>query len=116
MNAVQALEVSIALTEMQKYVERRFAVGGVGDRGIAPTGEPYVQFGPHLIEEGCDVPFFPSLEATMVAARSYFDAYSRDRSGSVYWRILPEVACYPEGWRFYMRLLISDKPQLPKEA
>lgn len=86
---------------------------------VAPTGEPYVEFAPHVTAEGTERKLFHTVEDVVSAAREEFDAYAALRSGKLYWRIKPEVQFIQgerPGWMFYMRLLISDKPPQTKES
>lgn len=114
MNAEQALELSVALTGLRKYIDGRFPPGPESDGYLSPTGERFVVFGPEIVDEGQRLQTYISLDAALTEARRHFDDYAKDRSGMTYWRTLPEATCYPDGWRFYMRLLISDQPPMQK--
>ena len=111
MNAAQALQLSVALTEFQKYIEGRFPPRPAPPGRLAPTGETFVEFAPDARRgDGPRIHVFSTMNEAFSAARIAFDKYAESRSGYVYWRIMPEARLYPDGWRFYMRLLISDKP------
>ena len=118
-NAAQALEISVALTELQKHVESGRTVGQPTSIYLSVTGEEYVVLAPTVLPEGEASPIFPTLDEALAAARAGFDAYAKDRPGAVYWRVKPEVrelqpCCHFAGgrwgWGIYMRLLVSDKP------
>jgi hypothetical protein len=69
---------------------------------LSVTGQPFREF-----VKSAGQPFDTEQEgynAAMVA----FRAYAKGRKGVLYWRVYPEI----ERGRFYMRLLISDKPPL----
>lgn len=62
---------------------------------LSATGEPYVVL--------CGY-------GAAYAAKKAFDEYAAGKSGTLYWRIYPEL----EDGKFYMRLLISDRTPLPE--
>lgn len=118
-----------ALIDLTDYIESRFpnsvdmtraesAAKFVAEwkPAFAPTGETYTEFCPHRAPDGEFVGNYGSPEEVIAAAKQQFDAYAADKTGTLYWRIKPEVDCFRAGknagcWMFYMRLLISNKPR-----
>lgn len=91
--------------ELRDECERGFAVGPIGERTVSPTGETYVA----LINPGM-LPANSEQEAYDLALAE-FRQYAAGKSGTLYWRVCPEIEQHVGiGWKFYMRLLISDKP------
>jgi hypothetical protein len=91
------------------YCEARFPVGPSTFERLSVTGETYTEL--------C-IPFspgWPSAEAARIAAQEHFNSYAEGRKGTLYWRVPPEIAV-AKGHAYYMRLLISDKPQLQKAS
>ena len=76
------------------------------------TGEAYTEFPPGHFLGMEDGNRFATAEAARLAAQSHFDDYARDKKGTLYWRIVPEIALQSRSheYGYYMRLLISDKP------
>jgi hypothetical protein len=72
--------------------------------GEAPTGEPYRE----IYSKGWAISEAQAFEDARVA----FHDYAKDRPGKLYWRVRPEIAEGKGGWKYYMRLLISEKPDL----
>jgi hypothetical protein len=107
------IEDAMALTALIGYFEGRFPVGEeydpqrsnrtVRSGATASNGEPYVVVADHQ--------WHPTREAVIEAAMRTFDAYASGKKGKLYWRVRPEIDQQKQGWRFYMRLLISDKPE-----
>jgi hypothetical protein len=97
---------------LREYCESRFPVGESTTTYLSVTGEEYIQLTPAMNS----YPTSP-LDARN-AAQSAFDTYAADKSGTLYWRIRPEIAGRllhkPERviYIYYMRLLISDKPRI----
>jgi len=88
--------------QLLAYIESRFAVGAeYSGGGISPTNEPYV-----VLTGGG---WFETIAQAADDARAKFDSYAVDQVGTLYWRIRPEFELTKKGWRFYMRLLISNK-------
>src|SRR5882724_5411491 len=77
-----------------------FTIGTVPYPEVTPTGEAFKQLGSPPVK------VTQTDEATYEQALAAFRDYARDRKGTLYWRIYPEI----ERGRFYMRLLISDRP------
>lgn len=104
----------MTLDEAIKLVESRFIVGPAGNYSEAPTGEPYVTIvGGGIKEEGELFPCYFLSEA--FAIQFWLDAvnkYSEGKSGTLYWRVKPEMMGRKKVWLIYSRLLISDKPQI----
>lgn|ERR1700749_715945 len=48
------------------------------------------------------------------AARAHFNEYAKGKSGTLYWRVPPEIVYNSRkcGFVYYMRLLISNKPKV----
>jgi hypothetical protein len=101
-----------ALISLVNYIEDRFPAGPeydpsrwnwtVQSGATAATGEPFVDLTTREWQ--------PSRDALIEAAKKAFDAYAEGKTGTLYWRVRPEIAeDSSKGWRFYMRLLISDK-------
>ncbi len=66
---------------------------------VAPTGEPFtelIRVRPPAVDD----------DAAYELALTAFRNYASKQSGTLYWRTYPEI----ERGRFYMRLLISDRP------
>lgn len=123
------IDAAQALIDLVAYIEGRFPnvvdmtneasatqFVSVWKPQYAPTGETYVEFTPHRTPEFALRADYKSPEAVIAAGKEQFDIYAADKSGSLYWRIKPEVDSFRAGknagcWLFYMRLLISDKPR-----
>ena len=98
---------------LRSYCESAFQVGESTEQYFSVTGEPYqelsvqpdITFDPHTT--------YPTPEAVRVAAQEAFDKYAKDKSGTLYWRVVPEIAlrARTNNYVYYMRLLISDKPR-----
>lgn len=95
------------------------------------TGETYtVIVSGGVKPEGERHPILCSFESEAVKHwLAAFNEYAKDKAGTVYWRVRPEMnswVVYEEGdtrrefgdrvYVVYARLLISDKPVLPKDA
>ena len=72
------------------------------------TGETFTEL-THAWPSG-----FGSIEETAEAAMAAFQKYAEGKSGTLYWRIPPEIAygAKQKKFAYYMRLLISDKPKV----
>lgn len=55
---------------------------------------------------------YPTPAQARGAAEDAFNKYAEGRTGTLYWRVIPEIAFDHKRRRYayYMRLLISDKP------
>ena len=100
--------------EALDYVESRFPVGEPKETRLSVTGEPYVVLVVGGIKpEGDDY----TLVATDPGAaleffKQAFDEYSKDKTGTLYWRRKPTVFLVEDGWQISARLLISAAPQV----
>ena len=112
MSIVVTTEDARALAKLVDYFESRFPTGDEYDPGrsdwtvrggaTAPTGEPYVELTAREWSKNRDNVIRDAMQA--------FDDYAKGKRGTIYWRKRPEIAQDErQGWRFYMRLLISDK-------
>ncbi len=90
---------------LRAYCESKFPIGESTERYLSVTGQPYSQF--------CLGGYWDA-EAARLGAQGCFDEYATGKSGTLYWRIVPEIAYGPRNatYAFYMRLLISDKPRV----
>lgn len=103
---------------LRAYCEARFPVGAMTPSSLletstrhttkpwlSPTGEEFTELCQHW-REG-----HPSAQAACEAAQHHFDQYAEGRTGTLYWRTVPEIA-YSASHRkygYYLRLLISNK-------
>ena len=89
---------------LKAYCEAKFQVGAPTSGPLSVTGQPYKQF--------C-IGRYPTATAARIGAEGCFDEYSGGKSGTLYWRIEPEIAYsrHTDDYAFYMRLLISGKPR-----
>jgi len=124
----------MTLDELRADIERRVPVHPeCGDYAQAATGEPYVEvvIGGER-KDGGGMPAYATSEQHAIrllheALLNYIGAHS----GTLYWRIFPEVASYEwrrfDDWAFdlmgsrtfwagYARLLVSDKPQIQPQT
>lgn len=92
---------------VRAYCESRFPVGEPTYRRRSVTGEPYTELCA-LWPDGLG-----TIDQARKSAESAFQKYAEGKSGTLYWRIPPEIAWGAKRQRFayYMRLLISDKPR-----
>lgn len=131
-------EQIMTLDEARKEFESGFTVWPeVGNYSIAPTGEPYVEIcsGGYKPEGHPCLAVGTSEQSAVYLWLIAAEQYAKGKSGTLYWRSLPEVdsyTYYSEGifasdaigrtdkerndfyrhvfWRAYSRFLISDKP------
>lgn len=91
---------------VRSYCESRFPVGESANRMKSVTGEKFAELA-IAWPEG-----FESIEQAGEAAMLAFQKYAEGKSGTLYWRIPPEIAygAKQKKFAYYMRLLISDKP------
>ncbi len=89
------------------YCESRWPVGTPTTRMLSVTGEKYTELGIPWCEG------FATAEQARLAAQAAFDKYAEGKSGTLYWRVPPEIAygAKQKKFAYYLRLLISDKPQ-----
>jgi hypothetical protein len=99
---------------LRAYCESKFTVGPSTSRWQSVTGEPYTELFDLHAPLGDEARGFLTPEAARVAAQSNFDSYAEDKSGTLYWRVVPEIAFSSRRKRYayYLRLLISNKPRL----
>lgn len=100
-----------ALLTLTNYIESRFPAGAeydpersqwsIGKGATTPFGDPYIEISGKA--------WYPTRDAVIQAATKAFDEYAEGKTGKVYWRVRPEIEQGKRGWRFYMRLVISDK-------
>ena len=89
---------------LRAYCESRgFPVGESTENARSVTGQPYSQF---------SLSGYATARDARMGGQECFDEYAKGKSGTLYWRIVPEIAYGPRRGchAFYMRLLISDKP------
>jgi hypothetical protein len=105
--------------KLRMYCEKRFPVGVPTNHARSVTGEEYVVIGdevhhdelsrPGIIREGKERRLsFDQSEAVQIA-RASFDLYAKDKRGTLYWRISPQLEECAGEYAVYMRCLISDK-------
>ena len=82
----------ISLSLMRECEKGRAVADDLGDRSTTPTGEQYVVL---------------SGLGGVDDARIAFAKYAEGRSGTLYWRSLPELREGPDGSMFWMRLFIG---------
>jgi hypothetical protein len=91
---------------VRAYCESRFPVGPHAERMRSVTGETFTEL--------CIAwpSGFATIEQAAEAAMAAFRKYAEGKSGTLYWRIVPEIAygAKQKKFAYYMRLLISDKP------
>ena len=103
--------------------EKIFDVGKPTSRFLSVTGEPYVVIGwqidvpsaPGVVDEGKAFGWAFDEETAYFQALNCFEDYAYGKVGKLYWRIEPQFEINPETkYRciFYMRCLISDKPEI----
>lgn len=90
------------------------------------TGEPYFVIGnqaegipsePGTVDEGQSHVWAFDEETAYFQALNCFENYAHGKTGKLYWRIEPQLerhsrTKYPQKVIFYMRCLISDKPEI----
>lgn len=92
---------------VRKYCESRFPVGASSNGPHSVTGETFTE----LCVMWSDGAL--TIDGAGEAAEAHFQKYAQGKSGTLYWRIPPEIAYGAKQRKFayYMRLLISDKPR-----
>lgn len=109
---------------LRAEIEMQFTVGAPTLARLSVTNEPYVVIGsqinsvpsePGTVDEGAEREFAYDIETAYYHALACFASYADGKSGKLYWRTPPEFCEWdtPDGKRchFYMRCLISDKPE-----
>lgn len=91
---------------VRSYCESRFPIGPSSDRIHSITGETFTELAIAWAQA------FDTIDQAAEAAMKAFQKYAEGRSGTLYWRIPPEIDYGPKQKKFayYMRVLISDKP------
>lgn len=97
---------------LRAYFESRFPVGKKLARMHSVTGELYTELASSWGEG------YATAQQAREAAQVDFDKYAEGKSGTLYWHVTPEIAFNAKQRKFayYLRLLISDKPQITKES
>ncbi len=93
--------------KLRVYCESKFPVGPLSDRSVSVTGENFKEVGLYW-REGLLSP-----AKAREAAQRHFDIYASGKSGTLYWRVAPEIALSTarRAYAYYKRLHISDKPR-----
>jgi hypothetical protein len=112
-------------SSLRDRCEKGREVGRPTDRYLSVTGEPYVVIGsqisgvpsePGTVDEGFGQELGFDEETAYFQAWACFETYAHDKTGKLYWRIPPRLERYPRKnstkCMFYMRCLISDKPEM----
>lgn len=96
---------------LRAYCESRWPIGPESHRRLSVTGEEHVALSPYPPQSGFDSP-----ESARLAAQAHFDRYAAGKFGTLYWRVVPEIALSAgrQIYVYYLRLLISNKPQIQK--
>lgn len=90
---------------LRAYCESRWPIGLESRRYFSCTGEPYI-----VLQGGG---YNSSAESARMAAQKAFDKYAEGKSGTLYWRVVPEIGMHRNGYYvYYLRLLISEKPPI----
>lgn len=92
--------------KLRAYCESKFPLGPSANSRYSVTGETFTEL--------C-IPWSDGLASAAdarIAAQDHFDRHASGKAGTLYWRIVPEIARDKSGYRFayYLRLLISSKP------
>jgi hypothetical protein len=117
--------------KLKEHCERGREVGKPTSGALSVTGEPYFVIGsqidgtpkePGTIDEGQEFEWAFDEETAFFQAWNCFERYAHGKSGKLYWRIGPDLEernirnLTSEGpkklYQFYMRCLISDKPEI----
>ena len=101
-------QYSLLELRLRAECERGFIVGGLydpktdGKPAYAPTGDRYRElYNP-------DNKYAASEKEVYQIALETFRKHVEGKSGTIYWRTWPEIANHGKGWKFYMRLVVSD--------
>lgn len=120
---------------LKARIEAGRTIGAPTSTRLAVTGEPYVVVGsqddgipsqPGTVDEGLASEWGFDPETAFFMALNCFAAYARDKPGKIYWRVTPRLEEHTvnhltrekpvKRFRFYMRLLVSDKPETQQIA
>lgn len=93
---------------VRSYCESRFPLGERSNRMRSVTGETFTELCVSWPEG------FGTIDQAAEAAMAAFQKYAEGKSGTLYWRVPPEIAwgAKQKKFAYYMRLLISDKPRI----
>jgi len=103
---------------LRSECEQGYTIGPSALGPYSVTGETFTELcgvGPRD-DETHEIVYLPTVEAAYDAAIAAFKAYASDKSGTLYWRVSPELGENKGKFAFYMRLLISDMPVIKKAA
>ena len=112
------------LQKAQTIFESRYPRGPNGDNRISATGEEYVECCSGGVKgEFETTPMVGTTPKAAIEAWVYgIEKYAKDKRGTLYWRIVPEIDFYDyeyasgfppsRYWKVYSRLLISDLPRI----
>ena len=89
--------------KLRAACEEGYAVGPMGNGPTAPTGERYRE----LVNPA--MKGVASEQEVYELALATFRKHVAGKTGTIYWRVVPEIARDNKGWKFYMRVLVSDK-------
>ena len=130
------------IAELKARIEYGRTIGETTEHGVSVTGEYYVSIGsqhpdedmpqiPGTIDEGKRAELGFDEETACMQALACFQLYADDHRGVLYWRQEPILDCAQDTFKMvdgkiktikfnaprykvYIRLLLSDKPVLPK--
>ncbi len=122
--------IKFTATNLKARCEQGREVGRPTSTWKSATGEPYVVIGSQskgmpsqlgTVDEGCGHKWAFDEETAYFRALACFETYAHGKSGKLYWRIEPQletdlgfkrVKFGEHKFIFYMRCLISDKPEI----
>ncbi len=115
--------------DLTEWIESQYLIGETTCGPLSVTGEKYVVLGPQHPDDG--MPSIPGTkdegarcepatdeETAVMQLRNCFEQYREGRSGTLYWRIKPDLM-WSEDEKLcivYARMLISDKPVMRGSA
>lgn len=98
---------------LREECEKGYAIGPAAVAYLSVTGETFTELcGAHPQVEGGEIVYLTTLQEAYDAALAAFKAYAIGKSGTLYWRVHPELSERDGKFAFYMRLLISDMPAI----
>src|SRR5262245_26320789 len=108
---------TMTLDEAVAKIELRWpAHPDLGDNARSATGEEYVVItSGGVCKEGASFKFFPTEAEAIDRWLASVLAYGEGKTGTLYYRVEPELAGDQEGYTVYSRLLISDRPQVQEQ-
>lgn len=103
------------VASLTKWIEDQFPVGPTTNGMLSVTGDPYVEIGmpvngvPGVIEEGHERELAFDEETACLAAATCFREYAAGKSGTLYWRVKPQLEWNDDRTRaiVYMRCLVK---------